>query len=55
MTCVDEFTVNVAVCPLKATAVVSVKFTPVITTLVLAGPLVGENPVIRGATANGLF
>jgi hypothetical protein len=47
--CVAELTVNVAVVPLKLTAVAPVKFAPVTITLVPAGPLAGEKLVIDGA------
>ena len=46
---VSEFTVNAAAAPLNATAVAPVKFEPVITTLVPAGPLAGAKPEIAGA------
>src|SRR5262245_4965379 len=48
---VAELTVNAAGVPLNLTAVVPVKFTPLTTTLAPTTPLVGANPVIRGATA----
>ncbi len=47
---VEEFTVKVAGVPLKVTAVVPVKFAPLIVTFVPTLPLVGVKPVIRGAT-----
>ena len=40
-----------AVVPLNATAVTPLKFVPLIVTLVPAGPLVGEKPVIAGGLA----
>src|SRR5206468_1776206 len=45
---VDEFTVKLALVPLKATAVAPVKLEPEIVTVVPTGPLVGEKPVIVG-------
>src|SRR3989442_952849 len=45
---VDEFTVKLALVPLKRTAVAPVKVAPVIVTLVPTGPLVGEKLVIVG-------
>src|SRR5262245_1936038 len=45
-----ELTVNAADAPLKATAVAPVKFAPLITMRAPTFPLVGVNPVIRGAT-----
>ena len=49
-------TVKVALVPLKATAVVPVKFVPLMVTLVPAGPLAGVKPVIVAGLkiANGL-
>ena len=41
---------NAADVPLKATAVAPVKLAPLMTTLAPTAPLVGVNPVIRGAT-----
>jgi hypothetical protein len=49
VTCVAEFTENVAAVPLKVTAVAPVNPVPVIVTDVPAAPLVGENDVIVGA------
>jgi hypothetical protein len=46
--CVEEFTTNVAETPPNFTDVVPVKFVPLITTEVPAGPLVGENDEIVG-------
>ncbi len=46
--CVGEFTVNAAGTPLNLTAVAPVRFVPVMTTEVPAGPLVGANDVIVG-------
>jgi len=43
---VSEVTVKLALTPLKATAVAPVKFVPLISTLVPAGPLAGVKPVI---------
>jgi hypothetical protein len=48
---VDELTVKLALTPLKATAMVAVKFVPLIVTLVPTGPLVGLKLVIVGALA----
>ena len=48
---VAELTVNVAATLLNLTAVVPVKFVPVIVTTVPTGPLVGVNDVIVGAPA----
>lgn len=48
VTCVGEFTVNVAATPLKATAVVPVRLVPVITTGTPTGPLFRESNVIVG-------
>jgi hypothetical protein len=45
---VDEFTVNLAETPPNLTAVVPVKFVPLIVTDVPTGPLVGENEEIVG-------
>jgi hypothetical protein len=49
--CVSELTVNVvAPVPLKLTPLAPVKPVPVSVTLVPAGPLVGVNDVMLGAT-----
>jgi hypothetical protein len=50
---VSESTVNVADVPLKSTAVVPLKFDPVIVTVVATGPLVGLNDVIDGRAGPG--
>src|SRR5215831_16918853 len=47
---IGELTVNAAEVPLKVTAVAAVKFAPLMTMLAPGFPLVGVNPVIRGAT-----
>jgi hypothetical protein len=47
---VDELTTNVAAVPLKLTAVVPVKFRPLMVTDEATRPLVGEKLVITGAT-----
>src|SRR5437667_1370112 len=55
---VEEFTVKLALVPLKRTAVAPVKVVPLIVTLVPTGPLVGAKLVIVGAlavTANELL
>jgi hypothetical protein len=44
-----ETPVNVANVPLKATAVVPVRFAPLIVTAVPAGPALGVKPVMVGA------
>src|SRR6185369_2092038 len=49
--CEGVLTANAATVPLNFTALAPVKFNPVIETLAPAGPLAGENPSIRGATA----
>jgi hypothetical protein len=46
--CVAEFTVKTAARPLNFTELTFRKFDPVITTVVAAGPIVGENEVITG-------
>src|SRR5437660_685683 len=46
---VEELTAKVALAPLNVTEVAPVRFVPVITTLVPAGPLLGEKPAIVGA------
>ena len=43
-----ELTVKLALTPLNATAVVPVKFVPLIITLVPTGPLAGVKPLIVG-------
>src|SRR2546430_14009350 len=45
---VAEFTVKLALAPLKRTAVVPVKFVPLIVTVVPTGPLAGVKLVIVG-------
>ena len=52
--CVGEFTTNVASTPLKETVLTPVNPVPVITTDVPAGPFVGVNDVIAGATAKSV-
>src|SRR5207245_3741441 len=47
--CVSEFTVKVAVVPLKLTAVAPVKAVPLIVTLAPTPPLLGEKLLIVGA------
>ena len=52
VTCVSEFTVNVAATVPNFTAVVCVRLIPVITTDVATGPLVGAKLLIVGVTLN---
>src|ERR1039458_5248175 len=47
--CAVESMVKDALTPLKVTFVAKTRFVPVMTTLVLAMPLVGEKPLIAGA------
>jgi len=52
VTCVSEFTLNVAETPLNFTLVAPVKLVPVIVTEVPTGPLVGLKLVMAGVTVN---
>jgi hypothetical protein len=52
VTCVSEFTLNVAETPLNVTLVAPVKPIPMIVTEVPTGPLVGLNLVMAGVTVN---
>src|SRR2546428_9456230 len=51
---VADLTMKVALTPLKVTAVASVKFVPLIVTLVPTGPLVGVKLVIVGGLVEAL-